>query len=385
MVKSASSDPIADSVYGSRQDDRLIGTAANDRLYGKQGNDWLDGGDGNDTIKAGSGNDSLYGGKGNDSLSGGNKGIDTAVYKGNFKQYLIQRIGENEWTIEPKNTRLSNKLNEGKDTLKGIELIEFNDLTYSLKDQSPLLVNNSPAASQLLYVAAKPEFSMQNSNLMIDSNSLSSRNFYVATNGDDTNPGTLQAPFKTIQHAITKVKAGDTVQIRGGIYREKLLLEDINGTKDNPITFENYPNEEVIISGAIEITTPWNVHEGNIWKTNVDFDVTQLFLDDNMLTAARWPNITKDWDQLDDSDGDNPTPDSYWDLKTSAEIQSEVDQKLGSYNNLEEKHSLSSLGASVEGAVFVRYGSEVVDVTQHTAGESSFEINGTVGFKFIWK
>ncbi|MFL0770922.1 MAG: DUF1565 domain-containing protein, partial [Prochlorococcus sp.] len=209
-------------------------------------------------------------------------------------------------------------------------------------------------------------------------NSVTSRNYYVATNGDDTNPGTLQAPFKTIQHAITKVKAGDTVQIRGGIYREKLLLEDINGTKDNPITFENYPNEEVIISGAIEITTPWNVHEGNIWKTNVDFDVTQLFLDDNMLTAARWPNITKDWDQLDDSDGDNPTPDSYWDLKTSAEIQSEVDQKPGSYNNLEEKHSLSSLGASVEGAVFVRYGSEVVDVTQHTAGESSFEINGTV-------
>ena len=224
MAKSTSRDPIVDSVYGSRQDDRLIGTAANDRLYGKQGNDWLDGGDGNDTIKAGSGNDSLYGGKGNDSLSGGNKGIDTAVYKGNFKQYLIQRIGENEWTIEPKNTRLSNKLNEGKDTLKGIELIEFNDLTYSLKDQSPLLVNNSPAASQLLYVAAKPEFSMQNSNLMVDSNSLSSRNLYVATSGDDTNPGTIEAPFKTIQHAVSAVRPGDIVNIRAGTYRETAFL-----------------------------------------------------------------------------------------------------------------------------------------------------------------
>ncbi|MDP6190920.1 MAG: DUF1565 domain-containing protein [Gammaproteobacteria bacterium] len=224
MDKPVSRNLTTDPVFGSIHDDRLIGTAANDRLYGKQGNDWLEGGDGDDTIKAGSGNDSIYGGKGNDTLNGGNKGIDTAVYKGNFNQYLIQRIGENEWTIEPKNTRLSKKLNEGTDTLRDIELLKFNDLTYSLKDQSPLLVNNSPAASQLLYAAEKPEFSMQKSNLMVDSNSVTSRNFYVATNGDDTNPGTIEAPFKTIQHAVSAVRPGDIVNIRAGTYRETAFL-----------------------------------------------------------------------------------------------------------------------------------------------------------------
>ncbi|WP_413314194.1 MULTISPECIES: SUMF1/EgtB/PvdO family nonheme iron enzyme [unclassified Prochlorococcus] len=269
--------------------------------------------------------------------------------------------------------------NDNDEDQANIDAIQTNVIeTYPASENNPVSENSPDPALSLNPVATASALTASTDAEVAANGANSPFEYYVSNNGDDTNQGTLEAPFKTIQHAITKVKAGDTVQIRGGIYREKLLLEDINGTKDNPVTFKNYPNEEVIISGAKEITTPWKVHKGNIWKTNVDFDVTQLFLDDKMLTAARWPNITKDWDQLDDSDGNNPTPDSYWDLKTSAEIQSEVDQKPGSYKNLEEKHSLSSLGASVEGAVFVRYGSDVVDVTQHTAGESSFEINGTV-------
>ena len=65
---------------------------------------------------------------------------------------------------------------------------------------------------------------------------------------------------------------------------------------------ENYQNEEVILSGASPINSTWVKHENNIWKTNLNFDVSQLFLDGQMLTAARWPNITKEWDRLDDSD-----------------------------------------------------------------------------------
>ncbi|WP_413314197.1 MULTISPECIES: SUMF1/EgtB/PvdO family nonheme iron enzyme [unclassified Prochlorococcus] len=210
------------------------------------------------------------------------------------------------------------------------------------------------------------------------SNIHASYEYYVSNEGDDNNLGTIDAPFETIQHAITKVAAGDVVNIRGGIYREKLLLEDIHGTEENPILFRNYDKEEVIISGAKEITTPWVKHEGDIWKTSVDFDVSQLFLDDKMITAARWPNITKDWDQLDDSNGDNPTPGSYWDLGTSADISSEIEGKPGYYENLEEKHNLSSIGKSIEGAMLVRYNEGVTEVTQHTAGESSFEINGDV-------
>ncbi|MDZ7292276.1 MAG: T9SS type A sorting domain-containing protein [candidate division KSB1 bacterium] len=41
---------------------------------------------------------------------------------------------------------------------------------------------------------------------------------YVATNGDDANPGTIDQPFKTITKAISEVAPGDTIYVRGGIY-----------------------------------------------------------------------------------------------------------------------------------------------------------------------
>ena len=49
--------------------------------------------------------------------------------------------------------------------------------------------------------------------------SLSATNYFVATNGDDSNAGTLDKPFATLQKAQSKVVPGDTVYIRGGEYR----------------------------------------------------------------------------------------------------------------------------------------------------------------------
>lgn len=42
--------------------------------------------------------------------------------------------------------------------------------------------------------------------------------FYVAPDGNDRNPGTLAAPFATIQRAQAAVAPGDTVLVRGGTY-----------------------------------------------------------------------------------------------------------------------------------------------------------------------
>ena len=176
--------------------------------------------------------------------------------------------------------------------------------------QTSIRGNSSDPALSLDPVATASALTASTDAQVSASTANSSFEYYVSNDGDDANLGTIDAPFETIQHAINQVGAGDVVNIRGGIYREKLLLEDIHGTADNRITFKGYQGEDVLITGAKEITTPWEVHEGNIWKTTVDFDVSQLFLDDKMLTAARWPNITKDWDQPDDSSGYDPTVDS---------------------------------------------------------------------------
>lgn len=77
------------------------------------------------------------------------------------------------------------------------------------------------------------------------------REYYVATTGNDSNPGTLAAPFATLQKAVNVVAAGDTVWIRGGTYEIVTPATSgagINiaksGTSDtNRIKFWAYPGE----------------------------------------------------------------------------------------------------------------------------------------------
>mgnify|MGYP000041240946 CR=1 FL=1 len=72
--------------------------------------------------------------------------------------------------------------------------------------------------------------------------------FYVATNGDDSHPGTLQAPWKTIQKAADTVGEGDVVYVRGGVYNEKVMMKN-SGSDGAYITFENYKGEIPVIDG----------------------------------------------------------------------------------------------------------------------------------------
>ncbi len=78
-------------------------------------------------------------------------------------------------------------------------------------------------------------------------------NYYVSTTGSDSAAGTLAAPWKTISHAAAAgsgVKAGDTVFVRAGVYKETVAFA-ISGTAANgPITFQSYPNETAIIDGT---------------------------------------------------------------------------------------------------------------------------------------
>ena len=96
-----------------------------------------------------------------------------------------------------------------------------------------------------------------------------------------------------------------------------------------------------------------------------------------MLIGARWPDIKKHWDEYDESDGNNPTPDSYWDLGTRSNADRIVEEGAltNRFENQDEGHSLSDLNVSVEGGVVVVHGlgPTVLDITSHNAGEATFE------------
>ena len=76
------------------------------------------------------------------------------------------------------------------------------------------------------------------------------KTYYVATNGNNSNSGTLSQPWLTWRYAFTTAKSGDTVFFRGGTYPFEGSVNiriGNSGTHDNPICFFNYPNEVPIL------------------------------------------------------------------------------------------------------------------------------------------
>jgi len=74
--------------------------------------------------------------------------------------------------------------------------------------------------------------------------------YYVATTGSDSNAGTFSQPFKTIQHGLnTAVNPGDTVEVMGGTYAERLIFPNSGSAAGGYITLEAYPGQQVLLTG----------------------------------------------------------------------------------------------------------------------------------------
>ncbi len=80
--------------------------------------------------------------------------------------------------------------------------------------------------------------------------------YYVsASEGNNNNPGNQpNKPLRTIQAAINKLQAGDTIDVRAGTYTERLHIQK-PGTIDAPILITAHEGEQAIIDGA-NLTIP---------------------------------------------------------------------------------------------------------------------------------
>jgi hypothetical protein len=108
---------------------------------------------------------------------------------------------------------------------------------------------------------------------------------FVAPNGSDRNPGTINQPYLTVQKCATSVASGGTCEIRAGTYRETV-------TPRSGITIASYDGELVTMDGADPVTG-WTLYKGSIYKAKVILntgDTNQLFVGNKMMTEARWPN-----------------------------------------------------------------------------------------------
>jgi len=116
------------------------------------------------------------------------------------------------------------------------------------------------------------------------------RSFYVSPDGADNNAGTKAKPFLTVQKAADVMVAGDVCIVRGGTYRETVRLKK-SGRKGTPICFVAAEGETVIFDGTELVKGRWSVYKDKIYKTKVDREFDQLFVDGEMMVEARWPNM----------------------------------------------------------------------------------------------
>ncbi len=114
--------------------------------------------------------------------------------------------------------------------------------------------------------------------------------YYVATNGNDANSGSIDHPWKTVQKAANTLNAGDTVYVMNGTYHEVVSVTR-SGTSSDPMTFRNYPGQAPVIDGAgqgapsgvlviqncahirvdgLGIMNTDSVHQSGIWLWNAD-------------------------------------------------------------------------------------------------------------------
>ena len=134
----------------------------------------------------------------------------------------------------------------------------------------------------------------------------SAQPYFVSPTGDDANPGTLEKPFATLQRAQTaaRQKRGD-VFLRGGIHylAEPLVFtaED-SGTKDAPLVFQNYRNEQAVISGGVRLENlswqpspapPAHAPATGIYQAAVPADLRteEIFINGERQILARYPNF----------------------------------------------------------------------------------------------
>src|SRR5262245_26531982 len=101
--------------------------------------------------------------------------------------------------------------------------------------------------------------------------------YYVATNGNNSNPGTIGSPFLTIAKGLSVLSAGDTLYIRAGTYAEYIDNQVPSGTSfSNAVTVSGYPSEVVTI----------RPNSGNQHVINANGSGAQYIIFDNLVIDA---------------------------------------------------------------------------------------------------
>ena len=124
------------------------------------------------------------------------------------------------------------------------------------------------------------------------------QSYYVSPTGDDTNVGSLEHPFASLQRAQMAAREHrGAVFLRGGTYylsAPLVFTAQDSGTKDAPLSFQNYQAEQPVISGGIRLENlNWEPYANGIFQAKVpaDLQTEEIFVNGERQILARYPNF----------------------------------------------------------------------------------------------
>ena len=172
--------------------------------------------------------------------------------------------------------------------------------------------------------------------------------------------------FTSLQSCVDATSSGDSCLVRKGHYHEVVELTN----KEN-IEIKGYQDERPVLDGTI-VLNPINsngmwIMEDRVCSGEIAQDVFQLFLNNEMMTNARWPNAL--W--ADKSVFNN----TYWAHSASSSVRGKmVDDGVA---------GLALSGLNMTGAMAVlnvgSFNTFVKPVRQHLPGEDSFTYEDDFG------
>lgn len=130
--------------------------------------------------------------------------------------------------------------------------------------------------------------------------------FYVAITGDDANPGTASAPFRTLQRAreaageIKRTGGGKIINIWIGegtydLSKPFILSSEDSGPEGGYISYCGMPDKTIELSGGISIKG-WKKTEDGLWLADLNaqglknIKFRELFVDGRRAVRARHPD-----------------------------------------------------------------------------------------------
>ncbi len=127
---------------------------------------------------------------------------------------------------------------------------------------------------------------------------------FVATTGDDTNTGTINNPYQTIEYAMRKIQNGNgkTIYIRDGTYQETYIwnvngvlspLRGQNFSTQNPMVIRSYPNEQAILDCNFQGHGFWSFQTSYVVHSDMEIKNAGIGERGGMILSGNH-NIAKD-------------------------------------------------------------------------------------------